>query len=67
MELGVGNFMDGGTNGLYLAHSLSQKDFLLLGGKITVHPRLHSLKRDRHGGGAVQGFQKYLVFSYIPG
>ena len=67
VELGVGNFMDGGTNGLYLAHALSQKDFLLLGGKITVHPRLHSLKRDRHGGGAVQGFQKYLVFSYIPG
>ena len=37
MQCGVGDFVDGGGNGLYLAHAGADGDTLVVSAEITVH------------------------------
>ena len=59
--------MDGGGNGLHLAHAFPEGDPLLLGGKIAVHVLSHRLKLDGNRGGAPHRLQKRLIVRHRPG
>ena len=59
--------MDGGGNGLYLAHACSDGDALLVRREIPVHVGGHRLHRKRHRRGPAQGFHESLVVLDVPG
>ena len=67
VELAVRGLMDGGRNGLHLAHAFPEGDPLLLGGKIAVHVRGHRLKLDGNRGGTPYRLQERLIVRHRPG
>ena len=59
--------MDGGGNGLHLAHACPDGDALLVRRKIPVHVGSHRLHGERHRRGPAQGLHESLVVLDIPG
>ena len=67
MQLAVGDLMDGGGNGLHLAHACPDGDALLVRREIPVHVGGHRLHGERHRRGPAQGLHESLVVLDIPG
>ena len=67
MELAVCHLMDGGRDGLHLAHPFPDGDSLLIGGEIAVQIGIQRLKLDGDRSGAPQGFQKCLIVRHCAG
>ena len=59
--------MDGGGNGLHLAHACPDGDALLVRREIPVHVGSHRLHGERHRRGPAQGLHESLVVLDIPG
>ena len=59
--------MDGGGNGLHLAHACPDGDALLVRREIPVHVGGHRLHGERHRRGPAQGLHESLVVLDIPG
>ena len=67
MQLGVGDFMDAGRDGLNFAHALLYGDPLGFQIQIAVHILGNRLDLHRHRGGSLQCFQKHFILGNIPG
>ena len=67
VQLAVGDLMDGGGNGLYLAHASTDGDALPVRREISVHVGCHRLHRERHRRGPAQRLHESLVVLDVPG
>ena len=67
MQLGMGDLMDQGGYGLYLAHALPDGDGLILWTEKAVHLGGQGLEGDRDRGGTAQRLHKNLVLLNIAG
>ena len=67
MQFTVGDLMDGGGNGLHLAHACPDGDALLVRREIPVHVGGHRLHGERHRRGPAQGFHESLIVLDTPG
>ena len=59
--------MDGGGNGLHLAHAFPDGDALPVRREIPVHVGSHRLHRERHRRGPAQGLHESLIVLDVPG
>ena len=66
VQLAVGDLMDGGGNGLHLAHAFPDGDALLIRREKAVHVGSHRLNSQRHRRGPAQGLHESLVVLDIP-
>ena len=67
VQFAVGDLMDGGGNGLHLAHALPDGDALPVRREISVHVGCHRLHRERHRRGPAQGLHESLIVLDVPG
>ena len=65
VQLGVGDFMDGGADGLHLAHPLADGDALIVQIEKAVHIAGDGFQLHGDGGGPAQGFHENLIVLYI--
>ena len=63
----VGDLMDGGADGLHLAHALPYGDGLIGVTAKSVRPRLQRRENNGHGGCPPQGLHENLIVLNIPG
>ena len=67
VELGMGHFVNGGADGLHLAHTFPEKNRLFGQTKITVHAGFHRLDGNGHLRCPAQSFHENLILRHIPG
>ena len=63
----MSDLVDGGADGLHLAHTLPDGDALAVCTEIAVHVRCHGLESDWDRRGPAQGLHKYLVLPHVTG